>query len=201
MKSDELLAWIDIETTGLDHTTEDILEVACIVTDQGLNELASSNWVLFHRCGSPESFCNHNDFVVDMHTKNGLWEASAESDIGLERFESEFTEWLINILNVHPGYHKFVMAGSGVARFDYTWFQYYNFEFMKLFNYYTLDIGVVRRALELAGCIVKKQDEQKVDHLNHRAMDDIEDHLNEGKEYLNYLRRAGSCIPLLESRY
>lgn len=31
------LVWIDMEMTGLDHNTDKILEVACIVTDKVIN--------------------------------------------------------------------------------------------------------------------------------------------------------------------
>ena len=34
------LIWIDLEMTGLDTTTDTIIEIATIVTDKHLNELA-----------------------------------------------------------------------------------------------------------------------------------------------------------------
>lgn len=42
------LAWIDLETTGLDPDADWVLEVACIITDDQFNELARFHRVLYH---------------------------------------------------------------------------------------------------------------------------------------------------------
>lgn len=71
------LAFTDLETTGLDANTEEILELACIVTDDKLVEIAR-----FHGLVYPERpFHKLGEFVRDMHTKNGLWaELSGDAD-------------------------------------------------------------------------------------------------------------------------
>lgn len=38
------LAWIDLETTGLDPDVHDILEIGIIITDRELNEVARESW-------------------------------------------------------------------------------------------------------------------------------------------------------------
>jgi len=65
-----MLAFLDLETTGLDSESDDILEVACVVTEDDLQEVARYHSVLvahrpFHRL--PE-------VVRDMHAKSGLWD-------------------------------------------------------------------------------------------------------------------------------
>lgn len=68
------IAWIDIETTGLDVTKDKICEVACIVTD---GRGGRTDAPLFHHI-MPLSRRNArrlmNDYVWDMHTESGLLE-------------------------------------------------------------------------------------------------------------------------------
>lgn len=205
MKSDELLAWIDIETTGLDILEDELLEVALIVTDQQDNSLHEQNWVIYND-GIHEDI---HPIVMEMHTKSNLWEDCRESRLTLTEFERQFCVLLDKILRENPQYTKFVMAGSGVARFDYEWFKYRHPQIIKRFNYYTLDVGVIRRGLELAGILPRVDEENKVcncdytrdpasayhsifcplrqDSLNHRALQDINDHFEEWLEYRELL--------------
>jgi oligoribonuclease len=67
-----MLAFFDLETTGLSTEDDDILEIACIVTEDDLKEVARYQTVVmaarqFHRLPEP---------VRDMHTKSGLWDAA-----------------------------------------------------------------------------------------------------------------------------
>lgn len=190
MKQNELLAWIDIETTGLDPLEDSLLEVACIVTDQDLNELGRESWTVFYM--RPEEKV-YDPIVSKMHYESGLWfdcefHGMLELDfvMGMEKF-------LENILASNPDYARFVMAGSGVARFDYTWFQFNFQRLLERFSYYTLDIGVVRRALELAGYFSIRADDAREGHpeMVHRAMTDIEDHLEEWRYYRGILKLEG----------
>ena len=64
-----MLAFLDLETEGLSPAKHRVLEVACIVTDDALTEVAR-----FHRvCRTPTQFYELDEFIRDMHTKNGLW--------------------------------------------------------------------------------------------------------------------------------
>ena len=46
---DKNLVWVDLEMTGLDVEKERIIEMACIVTDQNLNELCEGLNVVVHQ--------------------------------------------------------------------------------------------------------------------------------------------------------
>jgi oligoribonuclease len=74
------LARIDLETTGLDPRKDRVLEVACIVTDDALNELGRWHevvrpygWEVGFEKGVVEPV------VYDMHKSNGLFAAVADS--------------------------------------------------------------------------------------------------------------------------
>ena len=70
-----MLLWLDLETTRLEPTTNQVLEVAAIVTDDQLNEVARFERVIY--CDL--AFESLDPFVQDMHTKNGLWPLVKES--------------------------------------------------------------------------------------------------------------------------
>jgi len=74
-KSD-LLVWLDMEMTGLDPETCVPVEVALILTTSDLEEGETYHAVIHQPDTALESM---NDFVRDMHTKNGLLAKVGES--------------------------------------------------------------------------------------------------------------------------
>lgn len=67
-----MLAFLDIETTGLDLEHDDVLELACLVTNDHLAEVARYHAVV----AACREFYAMPEVVRDMHTKNGLWAES-----------------------------------------------------------------------------------------------------------------------------
>lgn len=73
-----MILFLDLETTGLNHKTETILEVAAIMVRDDLTEVAR-----FHRVTSAAqslSYASMVPFVRDMHHANGLWMESLRAD-------------------------------------------------------------------------------------------------------------------------
>lgn len=101
------LVWLDLEMTGLNEKTCVILQVAMIITDIQLNEIASTDIVIWQ----PESaILNMSPIVKTMHTNNGLLKKVRASDISL--FEAE--KKLMEILSRHVGYGRGHLSGSSV---------------------------------------------------------------------------------------
>ena len=79
MKSSNNLVWIDLEMTGLNVETDVILEIATIITDSDLNEIAVG----------PEFVIHQPDYILDEmgpwckehHGLSGLTEAVKKSTI------------------------------------------------------------------------------------------------------------------------
>ena len=71
MIAGDRIVWLDMEMTGLDPETCVPIEVAMIITDSELTELGSYEAVL---SATGEALATMDDFVRDMHTRNGLLE-------------------------------------------------------------------------------------------------------------------------------
>ena len=83
-KSKTNLAWIDLEMTGLeDHQV--IIEIASLVTNSNLVELAEGPVIAIHR--KPEETDNINAWSKEQHTKSGLLKRVSESNISLKKAE------------------------------------------------------------------------------------------------------------------
>ena len=73
---------MDLEMTGLDHTTEVIVEIATLITDDNLEIIAEGPDLVIH--ATDEQLAAMDPFVVDMHTKSGLLDQIKASTITLE---------------------------------------------------------------------------------------------------------------------
>lgn len=64
------IVWIDCEMTGLDFVHDQLVEVACIITDSDLNEIGPGYQSVIH---CPDERLDVMDpIVVEMHTASGL---------------------------------------------------------------------------------------------------------------------------------
>src|SRR4051794_1915209 len=77
-----VLVWMDLEMTGLDHTSDVIVEIATIVTDDELTIIAEGPDLVVHQ--TDEVLARMDPFVVEMHTRSGLLEAIKASTITLD---------------------------------------------------------------------------------------------------------------------
>lgn len=74
------ILWVDLETTGLDPSVDEILELGVIITDQEVRPLA-----LFEAVIVPAVPPRMTATVWEMHTKNGLLDEIASRDLYLSR--------------------------------------------------------------------------------------------------------------------
>ena len=65
-----MLAWIDLEMTGLDPARHTIVEIATLVTDDDLTLIEEGPDLVVH--ASPEELARMDDVVRNMHTTSGL---------------------------------------------------------------------------------------------------------------------------------
>jgi oligoribonuclease len=91
------LLWVDVETTGLIPRESQILELGLRITDERLTTLSEASWVVrFNR----SDLSNLSDFILKMHTKNGLIFECMESAMSMADVEDAAVRWAISRLSV-----------------------------------------------------------------------------------------------------
>ena len=81
LESANMLAWIDLEMTGLDPDLHVIVEIATLITDDQLNLIAEGPDLVIS--ATEEQLKKMDPVVVEMHTKSGLLDEIKASKITL----------------------------------------------------------------------------------------------------------------------
>lgn len=87
-----MLVWMDLEMTGLDHTSDVIVEIATLITDDNLEIIAEGPDLVVHQ--SDEVLERMDPFVAEMHTRSGLLELIKSSEISLEEAGAATLEFI-----------------------------------------------------------------------------------------------------------
>lgn len=90
-----MIAFVDVETTGIDPNKGDLLEVALVIVDDDLNELATKSVIVnpITPLSIEQWRANLDPFIQEMHSKNGLLDAIVAGE-GVRLHEAQ--EMLIN---------------------------------------------------------------------------------------------------------
>jgi oligoribonuclease len=163
--------FIDLETTGLDSNKDKILEVACAITDNKLNEIESYSAVPRHLISS----LSMDSWCLDTHTKSGLLEEVAKSTVSLSEIEAD----LEKIVRRHFPTSRPCFAGNSV-HFDKKFMEAHMPNLMKRFHYRIIDVSSFMLALS----IYHGTEIQKDRPTAHRALPDIKDSIHYLKTYM-----------------
>lgn len=127
--------------------------------------------------------------------------ALPESELPAERIDfarvidHRIDDWLRAKLGYqwHDYGHKRTLAlgGSGVSHFEARWLPLWFPKFNEWLHHSTLDVGVLRRFIENVANRPKLVP-QSTRTLEHRAMDDVQMHLREGRKYLDVIAKSGA---------
>jgi len=175
--SEQHFIWLDLETTGLNPSTNRILEVAAVATDANLKVLGTYNKVLEYSEYDLEYSQLHPD-VVRMHTDNGLFEDCKKSVATHTQVDAELVEWAASLkLGEKP-----LLAGNTV-HFDKAFLA----EHMPLFNgvlhYRILDVSTIKEMLRnFYNLKIPKASG------NHRAANDVHASIDEFQKYRSILK-------------
>jgi len=182
----KFLAWIDLETTGVDPIQDPILEIGMVVTEskRPFEELTYGSWVIDPSVAGHHLWKDRlGDYVGKMHTDNGLLADISDPDIATSMVAAQ--EQTVLLLEGIGRPHNFMLAGSGVGHFDRAFIKQQMPVLEKWLQYPNLDVGVIRRALSFAG----RSDLDAfgttfdTDDKPHRGLNDIRDHLAEFRIY------------------
>lgn len=100
MAKEEAIAWIDVETTGVEAADHFLLEVACLVTDSQLNVLEDKGFqaeVFYDATSIAQLKALTSDYVIDMHTKTGLWDR-LESGTPMDQLDDELHAYISGLV-------------------------------------------------------------------------------------------------------
>jgi oligoribonuclease len=105
-----MLAWIDLEMTGLDPARHTIVEIAALVTDDDLTIIEEGPDLVVH--ATPEELALMDDVVRNMHTSSGLLADIESSTLTL----AEAGERTLSFLQKHIRQPRTVpLAGNSIG--------------------------------------------------------------------------------------
>jgi oligoribonuclease len=106
----DALIWIDCEMTGLDPTTDVLVEIAVIATDAELNPLDGGLDLVIQT--DPAKLVGMDDVVQQMHTSSGLLEELATATTTLEQAEAQVLDY---VKRFAPERRKAPLCGNSIA--------------------------------------------------------------------------------------
>ncbi|RTE85701.1 MULTISPECIES: oligoribonuclease [Gammaproteobacteria] len=131
------LIWIDLEMTGLSPENDVIIEVATIVTDDQLNEIAVGPVIAVHQPN--EVLDAMDDWNTRTHTASGLVKRIQESNIDTAAAEQQ----TIAFLKEHLAANTSPMCGNSICQ-DRRFLARYMPELESYFHYRNLDVSTVK---------------------------------------------------------
>ena len=120
-RSQDVLVWTDIETTGLDPERDVVLEVGMIATDYELRHIPDVDdlHLVVHPSHAWLRWRRMSEFARHMHASNHLLDDCLEYGIDTSDAAIRMTRWLAPL---HEGHGRLTFAGSSVA-FDRSFIQ------------------------------------------------------------------------------
>jgi len=184
MLHEDNLIWIDLEMTGLDPAHDSILEIATIVTDKDLNQLAEGpEFALRHPVERLDAM---DDWNRHQHRKSGLWQRVVDSDIDIGTAEALTVEFLTQW--VPPG--KSPMCGNSICQ-DRRFLFRLMLRLELYFHYRNLDVSTIK---ELARRWAPDVSRGFTKESSHTALSDVRDSIAELKYYRPFMGRIAGAL-------
>lgn len=169
------LIWIDLEMTGLDCQTHEIIEIATIITDAELNILAEGPVLAIHQ---PDHIIDHLDeWNTHYHGKSGLIDRVKASDVSY----ADAQEATLAFVRQYVPKRQSPMCGNSICQ-DRRFMARLMPDLERFFHYRNLDVSTLK---ELAKRWYPKALYQK--QSTHTALADIKDSIDELRHYRQQL--------------
>lgn len=171
--SESNLIWIDLEMTGLDPQRDQIIEIATVVTDAALNELAQGPVLAIHQ---PDALLDGMDeWNTKQHGGSGLTERVRKSRTDSGSAQRQTIAFLARW--VPPG--KSPMCGNSICQ-DRRFLARLMPELEAFFHYRNLDVSTLKELARRWAPPVYDGFKKESSHL---ALDDIRDSIAELRHY------------------
>ena len=170
-----MLAWMDLEMTGLDPASDVIVEIATLITDDNLDLVAEGPDLVVS--ASPESLASMQDVVVEMHTKSGLLDEIRASTLSLEAAG----EMTLAFLKEHIDKPRTVPLCGNSIGVDRRFLAAQLPEVENFLHYRSIDVSTIKELARRWNTAAFRQAPKKAK--GHRALDDIRESLDELRHY------------------
>jgi len=175
----ENLIWIDLEMTGLDPMTDQILEIATLVTDKQLTPVAEGPVIAVHH--DDAVLAAMGEWCTRQHGQSGLTERVRQSRIGMVEAQRATLEFL----KQHVPPNSSPMCGNSICQ-DRRFMARQMPELERFFHYRNLDVSTLK---ELAKRWAPAAASGFTKESSHLAMSDIRDSIAELRHYREKLFR------------
>ncbi|MGZ0217533.1 MAG: oligoribonuclease [Acidimicrobiales bacterium] len=170
-----MLAWMDLEMTGLEPGRHVIVEIATLLTDDNLELIAEGPDLIVH--ATEAELAEMDTFVTNMHTRSGLLEAIKTSTVSLEEAGTATLAFLKEHI---PEARTVPLCGNSIGT-DRRFLAEYLPEIEDYLHYRSIDVSTLkelaRRWKPDAFALAPKKAG------GHRALDDIRESLDELRHY------------------
>ena len=177
LRSAVVLAWMDLEMTGLDPQRHVIVEIATIITDDELSITAEGPDLVIHQ--SEDLLNDMEEVVVAMHTRSGLLDAIRASTISAD----DACAQTMAFLRAQVPEGQIPLCGNSIGtdrRFLIKWMPTVD----DYLHYRCVDVSTIKELARRWYPDAYKNAPRKAG--GHRALDDIRESIEE----LKYLRQS-----------
>lgn len=179
-KEKNRLVWIDLEMTGLDPDFDEILEIATIITDNDLTMIAQGPTLVIFQ--SEEVLAKMNTKVKEMHTSSGLIEHVRSAQTPVDEAQQQTLDFIKQYCPIHSS----PLCGNTIYQ-DRMFLRRYMPKLNAYLHYRNLDVSSIKEVVTRwypndPHAQFKKKDA-------HRALEDIQESIEELRHYRNYFFR------------
>jgi len=180
--NDERIIWIDVETSGIDPKECKLIQVAAIVTDGHLNEISEpfERKIYYSESEVSRIRSEANEFVQNMHDKNGLWNALPIEGESLEKVDKDLRNFLADYTEPNTA-----RLGGNSITLDRNFLNEFLPNSFAHIHYRSYDLSSVAGWFEL----YDPNFVPFVKNSNHEALDDIRASIAEGLYYASIINK------------
>ena len=182
-----VLAWMDLEMTGLDPSRHVVVEIATLLTDDRLQLIAEGPDIVVH--ATDEQLEQMDAVVVAMHTRSGLLAEIKESPISL----AEAGEQTLAFLKTHiPEARSVPLCGNSIGT-DRRFLAQYLPDIEEFLHYRSIDVSTIKELCrrwypDVLAAVPPKREA-------HRALGDIRESIAELAYYRSTIFIGGTTAP------